>query len=56
MLQRCMCYHEEQDNLYGKGVRVFNICSRTGKNKGYARCTVCEKLSQTEWVQETKKK
>ena len=39
MIRKCSCKHEEQDELHGKGNRVFNP---TTKDKGY-RCTVCEK-------------
>lgn len=32
----CTCAHEEQDKMYGKGMRVHNV------NKlGQAACTVC---------------
>jgi hypothetical protein len=33
---RCNCQHEEQDKLYGKGMRVHNV-----NKKGQAACTVC---------------
>jgi hypothetical protein len=34
------CHHEYQDELYGKGMRVFNAKVAEGKVKGW-RCTVC---------------
>ena len=36
---KCTCKHEGQDELHGKGMRVFNS---TSKDDTY-RCTVCEK-------------
>lgn len=32
----CTCQHEDQDKMYGKGMRVHNV----NKN-GQAACTVC---------------
>lgn len=32
----CTCSHEEQDKMYGKGMRVHNV-----NTKGDAFCTVC---------------
>ena len=40
---KCTCKSEFQDEMYGKGVRLFNSC---GDNKGKVtvyRCTVCGK-------------
>ena len=40
---RCSCVSEFQDELYGKGIRLFNeMGSNKGKVTGY-RCTVCGK-------------
>ena len=37
----CSCKHEQQDELYGKGRRVFN---KTEKTPGEVwRCSVCRK-------------
>lgn len=39
--RKCTCNSEFQDELYGKGIRLFNTC---GDNKGKIteyRCTVC---------------
>lgn len=33
---KCNCEHEDQDQMYGKGMRVHNVNS-----KGEAFCTVC---------------
>ena len=33
---RCSCQHEQQDKMYGKGVRVHNL----SMNKTKAKCTV----------------
>lgn len=33
----CSCQHESQDELYGKGMRLWN---RLGDSDSY-RCTVC---------------
>lgn len=45
----CLCPHEDQDKMYGKGRRVHNVTP-----KGDAFCTVCtpralpcDKVSQT---------
>jgi hypothetical protein len=38
---KCTCKSEFQDQLYGKGIRLFNSC---GDSKGKLtawRCTVC---------------
>ncbi len=35
-VQRCNCAHKFQDELYGKGKRLFNE-----KKDGSWRCTVC---------------
>ena len=40
-VMQCNCKHDSQDQLYGKGMRVFNEIGKTG-NDGY-RCTVCGK-------------
>ena len=34
----CNCKHDYQDNLYGKNMRVKNICA-----DGTLKCTVCYK-------------
>lgn len=39
---RCNCESEFQDQLYGKGIRVFNEKISNNKVNGY-RCTVCGK-------------
>lgn len=39
MILRCVCSHEQQDQLHGKGMRVFNKCA--GKRVDIYRCTVC---------------
>lgn len=36
MIVKCVCKHEQQDNLHGKGKRVANETA-----KGEYRCTVC---------------
>ena len=40
MISSCICNHEGQDSLHGKGMRVFNETV-----KGY-RCTVCLREKQ----------
>ena len=37
-VKKCTCNHEEQDKIYGHGMRLFNKA-----NKGM-RCTVCARL------------
>lgn len=39
---KCSCKSEFQDQLYGKGIRLFNECISGSKVTGY-RCTVCGK-------------
>jgi hypothetical protein len=36
----CLCEHEDQDKMYGKGRRVHNRVDGKGRVLGYA-CTVC---------------
>ena len=42
---KCVCQHEYQDRIYGKGIRATTpINSSKAKNNGkvgLARCTVC---------------
>ena len=40
IIKSCSCNHAFQDEMYGKGRRVFNIA---GKSNESAVCTVCEK-------------
>lgn len=43
IVNHCTCKSEFQDNMYGKGMRLFNTCGdNKGKVTGY-RCTVCGK-------------
>ena len=39
VIKRCGCLHDYQDEIYGKGNRVHNLC-KLGEE---ARCTVCAK-------------
>lgn len=39
---KCNCKHEQQDLMYGKGLRVFNPKGKGNSLDGY-RCTVCGK-------------
>jgi len=41
VIRRCDCSNEQQDRMYGKQMRVANLC-RDGKE---SRCTVCGKIS-----------
>lgn len=36
IILKCSCKHEEQDKMYGPGLRVHNV-----NTKGEAFCTVC---------------
>ena len=40
MIIKCICHFPMQDLLYGKGNRVANYATKSGK----ARCTVCKTL------------
>ena len=37
---KCNCKNEGQDSLYGKGMRLHNLCKAV-KGDGSYRCTVC---------------
>lgn len=39
VMKQCNCESKFQDELYGKGMRVYNL--REGKANGKATCTVC---------------
>lgn len=39
---RCKCVHKDQDEMYGKGMRIHNVCKQ---GKGW-RCTVCQDVKQ----------
>lgn len=44
MIGKCGCNNTYQDNKYGKGMRVHNMCG--GKNtSGERRCTNCSSKS-----------
>lgn len=43
MILKCNCSNSYQDKLYGKGMRIHNICSKDPRIK-QARCTVCGKV------------
>jgi hypothetical protein len=43
MFMRCTCVHASQDEMYGKGVRVFNPCKKKQGTYTSAMCTVCGK-------------
>ena len=40
---QCVCKHEEQDKLYGKGLRLANSCKEKKGAGNEWRCTVCKK-------------
>jgi hypothetical protein len=42
---RCTCRHEQQDAMYGKGVRVGNNTA-----KGEVRCTVCGSVQASRYA------
>ena len=43
MILPCNCSHNSQDELYGKGNRVYNKCKSTSSGMDKYRCTVCGK-------------
>ena len=45
-LVKCKCQHEQQDAMYGKGVRVANATA-----KGLNRCTVCNTEQQPRYAE-----
>ncbi len=36
---QCTCAHGYQDAVYGKGMRIHNVCK--GEKTSGSRCTVC---------------
>lgn len=39
---KCTCKHEEQDKMYGPGMRLHNVCDKKGTAAyGKYYCTVC---------------
>ena len=40
----CTCSHEQQDKMYGVGVRVANTTAKQDKDYVEVRCTVCSKI------------
>jgi hypothetical protein len=47
-IMKCECKHEEQDKLYGKGMRVHNPAPQKGASPNRVRCTVCRKERNAE--------
>jgi len=43
MIMKCTCKHTFQDELYGKGNRVFNRTRKKDGERFIYRCTVCLK-------------
>lgn len=41
-IRACSCYHEYQDEVYGKGQRVFNARAKAKDAPQLWRCTVCQ--------------
>jgi hypothetical protein len=44
-INKCSCSHEEQDKLYGKGLRLMKLTQKGNDSKKVYRCTVCNKES-----------
>lgn len=42
----CTCRSEQQDKIYGKGIRLHNYCKNTVAKEDMKglRCTVCAKV------------
>lgn len=40
----CSCSHHQQDEMYGKGIRVANATAKQDKDFVEVRCTVCSKI------------
>lgn len=45
-LVQCSCKHEQQDKMYGAGVRVANATAKQDKDSVEVRCTVCGKTQR----------
>lgn len=54
MIAKCVCENKYQDELYGKGKRVFNPMGLKGKNGG--RCTSCKREDASLIVKESSDK
>lgn len=48
MILPCTCEHKAQDELHGKGMRVFNWAKNANNKQGGYRCTVCGKVKSGE--------
>uniref|UniRef100_A0A6M3LKJ7 Uncharacterized protein n=1 Tax=viral metagenome TaxID=1070528 RepID=A0A6M3LKJ7_9ZZZZ len=44
VIMKCDCKNTAQDDLYGEGMRVHNMCSVNKVENKNARCTVCQKV------------
>jgi hypothetical protein len=40
-VMKCTCQHEDQDEIHGKGRRVFNSLPKEKDRPQEYRCTVC---------------
>lgn len=56
VIAKCICSHEYQDGVYGKGMRVHNVTMQKSKKELQGRrCTSCNgtdvshKARQAEW-------
>lgn len=49
MILKCTCIHKDQDELHGKGNRVYNVLKTPA-----ARCTVCGKERNVDKPKATK--
>ena len=48
MILKCDCYNKYQDELHGKGMRVYNYPCKSKATGKYtaARCTVCGNMKE----------
>ena len=58
MILKCSCYNKYQDELYGKGNRVYNYPCKNKNTGRYtdARCTVCDNMQDVGIVNEEAQK
>ena len=45
-LVKCKCTHDQQDRMYGSGVRVANSTAKQDKDSVEVRCTVCKAVQR----------
>jgi len=42
VIKKCSCLHKWQDETYGVGMRVMNVCAATKAKAGKCVCVICK--------------